>query len=121
MAMGRGVQARGSQRVPDNVASIAVCAARAGVSHTSAQRLIEAAPAPGQVTIQRRRRDPQALRHLLHRDGRVFQQRPGSLFVRCERAGGRPPIRPRARAAARPARVRSRMIERSNSASAPKR
>ena len=34
---------------------------------------------------------------------------------------GRPPVRPRARAAVRPARVRSRMISRSNSARAPDR
>ena len=33
---------------------------------------------------------------------------------------GRPPLRPRARAACNPAKVRSRISERSNSASAPK-
>src|SRR5271166_432432 len=41
-------------------------------------------------------------------------------FFLSSRLRGRPPILPRARAAARPARVRSRMMSRSNSARAPK-
>jgi hypothetical protein len=37
-----------------------------------------------------------------------------------DRAGGLPPVRPLSRAALRPARVLSRITDRSNSASAPK-
>jgi hypothetical protein len=61
--------------------------------------------------VEGRRRDAQAVRDLTDAD--IGIGKPSVSF------GGRPPVRPARRAAARPAWVRSRIMLRSNSASAP--
>jgi len=63
-------------------------------SRVSARRLVQATPAPGTVAIQRRRRDPQALRHLLHGDRGIFEQRPGRDLVGRSEGGGPAPGAP---------------------------
>ena len=50
--------------------------------------LVKATPAPGQVAIERRRGDLQALRHVGHCDGRVLEERAGDLLVRGRKGGG---------------------------------
>src|SRR5262249_17554171 len=60
----------------------------------SAQGLVEATPAPGKVAVQRRRRDPQAVRHLLHGDRGIFGQRPGRDFFSWTKGRGPPPAPP---------------------------
>src|SRR5262249_25242479 len=74
----------------------------------------------GQIAIERRLRDPQRPADVLDRVRRVAVEEGGVPLLLIVEMAGRPPFLPRARAAARPARVRSRMISRSNSARAPK-
>src|SRR5262249_57195364 len=52
--------------------------------------LVEAAPAPGKVPVERGRRDLEAFGHVLHRNRGILQERTGGLLVRCSE-GGAPP------------------------------
>ena len=93
------------------------CAGRREIPGSSAA---DAAPPAGQVAVERSRADLQPPRHLGHADAGIAQQRPRRLQVALAEPRGRPPLRPRARAASSPARVRSPMTWRSNSANAAK-
>ena len=73
----------------------------------------------GQIPIERRLRDPQRPADVLDGVRRVAVEHHGVPLLLVVKVAG-PPILPRARAAARPARVRSRMMSRSTSARAPK-
>ena len=77
-------------------------------------------PAMAQIPIERRLGDPQRPADLLDRVATLAMRvRPPRRWSCARRdPGGRPPLRPRALTAARPARVRSTMRPRSNSASA---
>ena len=73
------------------------------------------------ISIERRRRHTEAVRDLGNANIGIGKQcsRDVKVVFRQLHFGRRPPVRPRRRAAARPAWVRSRIRLRSNSASAP--